>query len=147
MSKRTEEEWKALMMGYMDGELEPAETQEVHDRIARDPAFRAEYDALCGVCGKLQRVTPEEPDEAVLRRLWRSPGSRGIQTACWILILGGYAALIGLGLREFLSDEGEAPGPRIAVAAVVLGLAILLVHAILNRAFSYSQDPYRNIER
>ena len=64
-----------------------------------------------------------------------------------LMIIGGYAALIGYGLFEFFTRGKEALPVRTGLAAIVLGFLILLVQLIRERIKTYKTDPYKEIER
>ena len=147
MIPRSEDEWKALMMGFMDRELDLEETQLVNDRLARDPIFREEYDTLCRVCGKLDRLTYDAPDETVLKALWKSPYSRFAEWGAWILILGGYGFFLCAGLFLMLTSDDDAWIVKIPILALVLGVVVLFAQKLRERLLTYSNDPYKDIEK
>jgi len=63
------------------------------------------------------------------------------------MIIGGYAALIGYGLFEFLTSGKEELPAKLGLAAVILGFLILLVQLIRERVRTWQTGPYKEIER
>ncbi|HEY9174744.1 MAG TPA: zf-HC2 domain-containing protein [Verrucomicrobiae bacterium] len=138
---------KGLLVGLLDSELTPEETRQANDHLTRCAACRADYEQLRETTGKLSAITFTEPDDALLARVWKSPFSRLARNTSLVLIIGGYAALIGYGLFAFLTSGKEELPAKLGVAAIVLGFLILLVQLIRERITTYKTDPYKGIER
>lgn len=141
------ESFKGLLVGLLDAELTPDETRQINDHLTRCAACRAEYERLRETTGKLAAIPRPEPDDRVLAQVWKSPFSRLTRNASLVMILGGYAVLIGYGLFEFLSDGKEGLPAKTALAAIVLGFLILLLQLIRERVRTYKTDPYKEIQR
>jgi anti-sigma factor RsiW len=141
------EPFKGLLVGLLDGELTPDETRQVNEHLTRCAACRADYEQLRETSGKLAAISFREPADAVLARVWKSPYSRLARNTSLVMIVGGYAALIGYGLFEFLTGGKEELPAKLGLAAVTLGFLILLVQLIRERIHTYKTDPYKEIER
>ena len=141
------ERFKPLLMGLMDNELTEEELAEVNTHLQRCQACREEYDALVEACAGLKGVTFREPADDVLRALWKSPFSRAAHLAGVVLLLGGYALLVGFGLFALFTSGTEELVPKLAVAAIVIGLAVLLGSVIRERLRTWKTDPYKEVER
>lgn len=141
------ESFKGLLVGLLDGELTPEENRQANDHLTRCAACRTEYEQLRETTGKLSAITFTEPDDAVLARVWKSPFSRLARNTSLVLIIGGYAGLIGYALFELLTSGKEELPAKLGVAAIVLGFLILLVQLIRERIQTYKTDPYKEIER
>jgi len=141
------EHFKGLMVGLLDGELNADEAREINEHLGRCAACRREYEGLRETTGRLMAVSFQEPTDAALAQIWKSPYSRLARNGSLLLILGGYAVLIGYGFYEFLASGKEQWPTKTAVAAVVLGFLILLIQLVRERIKTYKTDPYREIER
>ena len=141
------EPFKGLLVGLLDGELTPDETRQINDHLTRCSACREEYEKLRETTGKLSAISFQEPDDVVLAQVWRSPFSRLTRNTSLILIIGGYAGLIGYGLFELLTSGKEELPAKMGLAAIVLGFLILLVQLIRERIRTYKTDPYKEIKR
>jgi anti-sigma factor RsiW len=141
------EPFKGLLVGLLDGELTPDETRQINDHLTRCAACRAEYEQLRETTGKLSAISFREPGDAVLAQVWKSPFSRLARNTSLVLIIGGYAGLMGYGLFEFLTSGTKELPAKMGLAAIVLGFLILLVQLIRERVKTYKTDPYKEIER
>lgn len=141
------EPFKGLLVGLLDGELTPDETRQVNEHLTRCAVCRAEYEQLRETTGKLAALSFQEPTDAVLAQVWKSPFSRLARNTSLFLILGGYAGLIGYGLFEMLTSGTKELPAKLGLAAIVLGFLILLVQLIRERIRTYKTDPYKEVER
>lgn len=141
------EPFKGLLVGLLDGELTPDEARQINEHLTRCEACRQEYEQLRETTGKLAAISFQEPGDAVLAQMWKSPYSRLARNASLVMIIGGYAMLIGYGVFEFLTSGKEAVPAKLGLAAVALGFLILLVQLIRERVRTYKTDPYKEIER
>lgn len=141
------EPFKGLLVGLLDGELTPNETRQINDHLTRCGACRTEYEQLRETTGKLSAISFREPDDLVLAQVWKSPFSRLARTTSLILIIGGYAGLMGYGLFELLTSGTKELPAKMGLAAIVLGFLILLVQLIRERVKTYKTDPYKEIQR
>ncbi len=142
------DERRAQLMGFMDGELTPEETADINNLLMRDAALRAEYESLCRACDKLERVQFDMPDEAELRKLWKSPFSSFLYRFAWLLILVPLAILIIVAGFQFLFNSGPfGLNAKTVVTAILIGLGTLLALVIYERVSTYSKDPYKDIEK
>jgi anti-sigma factor RsiW len=141
------EPFKELLVGLLDGELTPDETHQINTHLTRCAACRKEYDELRETTGKLATISFREPDDDVLAQVWKSPFSRLARNTSLLLIIGGYAGLIGYGLFEFLTSGMKELPAKMGLAAIVLGFLILLAQLIRERIRTHKTDPYKEIER
>ncbi|HMP83207.1 MAG TPA: zf-HC2 domain-containing protein [Verrucomicrobiota bacterium] len=141
------EPFKGLLVGLLDGELTPDETRQINEHLTRCASCRAEYEQLRETTGKLEAISFREPDDVMLARMWRSPYSRMARNTSLVLIIGGYAGLMGYGLFEFFTSGTKELPAKTGLAAIVLGFLILLVQLIRERIRTYKTDPYKEIER
>lgn len=139
--------FKGLLVGLLDGELTPEESRQINEHLTRCAACRQDYEHLRQTTGKLAALSFHEPTDAALAQVWKSPYSRLARTLSLGLVAGGYALLIGYGLFEFFSRGKEAWPAKVGLAAVVLGLVLLLALLIRERLKTYKTDPYKDIER
>lgn len=141
------EPFKGLLVGLLDGELTLDETRRINDHLTRCAACRAEYEQLRETTGKLSAISFREPDDVVLAQVWKSPFSRLARNTSLVLIIGGYAGLLGYGLFQFLTCGTKELPAKMGLAAIILGFLILLVQLIRERVRTYQTDPYKEIER
>jgi hypothetical protein len=141
------EQYRHLLVGLLDRELNPQETAEVNEHLVRCSECREEYERLRETSGKLETLTFEEPSDEELRRLWRNPFSRLSRVCGLFLVIAGYIALIGYALFELFTEGKEAIWIKFSIAAIVIGFIMLFILVVLERVKTYGKDPYREIKR
>lgn len=147
MSNNKCDQYKGLLMGLMDNELTPEETQEINSHLIRCEACRKEYDELQEASDKLKGITFTEPQDQVLQKLWKSPHSRLTRNTGLLLVLGGWLALVIYGLYEAFVTPDEAFFPKTMLAVIIIGFVVLLGSVIRERLKTYKTDPYKEVER
>jgi anti-sigma factor RsiW len=99
------------LSGYLDGELEPGRAREVEAAMERDPALRAEYEALAEadrewkLAGRLAGFVPET----------RVMGNRSVMPAAVLVLL--------VGLR-MMPKMGDVFAWALVLHAIVLAIAL-----------------------
>ena len=141
------EKFKPLLMGLIDGELTPEESAEVNEHLIKCEACRTEYEELRETAGKIEGVSFIEPQDEVLRKLWKRPYSRLMRNSGLFLVISGWIFLIAYALVEIFRDNQEPFLPKMAVAAVIIGFFILLGFLIRERIQTYKVDPYKEVKR
>lgn len=139
--------YKKLLMGLIDGELTSEETSEINKHLNRCSECRKEYEQLMNTGAKIKKVSFEEPQDRVLKNLWKSPFSRFAKASSLFMILIGWLALLIYGLIEAFRQTDEPVFPKIAAAAVFIGFIVLLITVIRERIRTYKSDPYKEVER
>lgn len=140
-------EIKPLLVGLLDGELTADEAREVNEHLMRCAACRAEHEHLRTTTGRLRALPYEQPSDAVLAAVWKSPYSRFARNASLALVLGGYALVIGYAMFEFFTSGREALPIKAGFAAILIGFLTLLALLIRERVKTFKTDPYKEIER
>ena len=138
---------KPLLSGLIDNELTPQERQDVVGHLGRCESCRQEQQQLIGADQKLQYLSFEEPDEAVYRKFWFNPVTRLMRFSALFFIIGGWGCLTVYGLYEFISNPNEPFVPKIGTAAMIIGGVLLFLVVLINRIRTYSNDPYKEVER
>jgi len=139
--------YKKLLMGLIDDELTSEEISDIQQHLTRCAECRKEYDELKRTGTKIKKVSFEEPQDKVLKSVWKSPFSRFARISSLIMIIGGWLVLLMYGLIEALSKGDEPVFTKIAVAAVFIGFFVLLATVIRDRIKTFQTDPYKEVER
>ena len=141
------ERYRPLIAGFLDGELAEAEAADLNRHLGRCAACRAEYETQREASQLLERASFREPTDKELARLWRSPYSRAAWFGGLLLSIGGWLALVLYGLVEFLRDRTVDLWPKLSLAALGVGVVLLLALALRERLHAAKDDPYKEIER
>ena len=142
-----EDRKKQLLMGLIDQELTTEETYEIQEYLRRDQSLRDELERLMETNDQLKQLGAAEFDEAVLRKLWRSPFNKGLRIMSYGLIVGGFLMLAGFAAWELLKNGNTHLFPVVASTGVGIGIIILLLQVIRDRLLVLKNDPYRGIEK
>lgn len=131
------------LMRYLDGELTPERVRAVEAALETSTELRREYVIFRRMKTDLQdmgaTMRPEHTVwDAVNRRLTRPVG--------WVLFLIGAVIWVSYGVYTYLTGA-VALWEKLATSAVVVGLAMLLVSALVDRWRDLKTDPYKEIQR
>lgn len=142
------EAMRAMISGYLDGELEPDERARFDRYREQHPEFQREIDEMRSVVEAADAFEPAPlPDEEwdafldnVYNRLERRTG--------WTLTIIGAVALLMIALY-FVVVIPWAPGyVKLGVELALLGLGILFISVLRQRLFMMKTDRYsRDIKR
>ncbi len=147
----TDEKYKIMLAGYIDGELTAEEKADFEKYLTRDPEIRKELQTF----QKLKEVTKAmkyaDIPEAVWDGYWQDLYRRMERGLGWIFLSLGIIALAVLGIfhfcRDFLFDAEIPIVLRLATVLTALGTIILLVSVIRERLFAWRRDRYREVQR
>ena len=131
------------LMRYLDGELPPGRAREVEEALETSTELRREYVIFQRMKSDLQEMgasMQHEPTvwDAVNRRLTRPVG--------WVLFLVGAVIWMAYGVYAYLTGA-DALWEKLATSAIVVGLAMLLLSAMVVRWQDLKTDPYKEIQR
>ena len=133
---------RQMLSGYLDGELDAKNRQLVEEHLAACADCRAEHDKL----KKLLEVTNEmrfkEPVQEVWDNYWSSIYNRLERTTGWLIFVLGGAALAAWAIYEFVTDPAIEAIKKILIGAPIIGLAVLLISVIRERAHKSKSDRY-----
>ncbi len=151
MERSTEDTYKPLLMGYLDGELTELERQRVEAHLLDCEECKTELLEF----GRLKEVTQNMhvfvPDDKYWEEYWSHVYNRlerkigWILTSIGIILLASYA-LYDLVLSVFVKNNIPL-AVRIGLLALVAGFCTLLVSVIRERIFLAKSDKYERIKR
>jgi hypothetical protein len=144
-------QYKDLMMGYLDDELDEAQKKafEEHIKSCRDCAAELEQ------FRKLKKVTDSvklaEPEDVVWEQYWSGVYNRFERGFGWILMsIAGIAMLIYGGFRaveEIVKDPTVSAILKVVILAFIAGIAVLFVSILRERLYFWKKDRYKNVRR
>jgi len=146
-----QERTRNLMMAALDGELSPAEHDELERALAADGALRAEWGRLRRVKEVTGAMGYSEPPSEVWDEYWTDVYRRLERRTGWILASAGALILCGwalwAGLEALLADHAMPLVVKIGIFALLFGGVILFVSVLREKLFTYRADRYREVRR
>ena len=146
---RSDEEYRVLISGYLDNELEPGVRAELEAHLEECPKCQRELDTLRRIfwgtsaafaAGDLPQETWDEFLDNVYNRLERKTG--------WVVFVFGALGLALFGAYVFLMEPWTSALVKVLVATPIAGLAILFVSVLRQRLENLKTDRYtREIHR
>ena len=145
------QEYKDLMMAYLDNELNEQQKRIFEEHIAscRDCAREM------GEFKRLKQMTDDvefvEPEDRLWQQYWGGVYNRFERGIGWVVfslagillvIYGGFTAI-----ENVIHDPSVSLLLKVGLLALLAGLAILFVSVLRERIYFWSKDRYRDVRR
>ena len=143
--------YKKLMMGYLDNELELEQKKAFEEHLASCPECKSELEEF----KRLKQITDEvslvEPEDKIWEQYWSNIYNRIERGTGWILfslaailllIYGGFKAI-----EEIIKDPTVDIILKAGLLALIAGLAILLVSVLREKLYFRKKDRYKDVRR
>ncbi len=143
--------YKNLMMGYLDDELELEQKEAFEEHLASCPECKSELEEF----KRLKQITDEvsliEPEDKIWEQYWSGIYNRIERGLGWILfslaailllIYGGFKAI-----EEIIKDPTVVIILKTGLLALIGGLAILLVSVLREKLYFRKKDRYKDVRR
>lgn len=145
------QEYRDLMMAFLDGELNEPDQQRFQGHLDQCPACKREFAEF----GRLKDMTDgmalAEPEDRIWEDYWGQVYNRAERSLGWILFsLAAIGLLIygGFECIENIITSGQvAMALKCILLVLIVGLAILFVSVLRERLFFWKRDRYRDIRR
>jgi hypothetical protein len=137
---------RALVMAAIDGEISAAERQELEALAARSAALQAEWARMARVKEVTVGMSLQQLPEEAWDRYWGSVYARLERGAAWVLLSVGAIVLAAYGawhaVGALFADTATPLFVRVAIAAMMVGGAILAVSVLRERIVMARRDQY-----
>lgn len=151
MSARTCEEYRVLLMGYLDGELDSPRRAELEQHLRTCTGCSAERGAYENLNRMVQAMNTYTESERAVDQYWKQTYNRAERSFGWILTGIGAVLLAGYGVfeasREFWTDPTVPLVVRVGAGAGGAGVLVLLVSLIRERLMLRKKERYTEVER
>lgn len=148
MNETEQETMRAMISGYLDGELDPGERARVDAYAAEHPEFRREIEEMRGLVKTAAHLQPPPVPDAEWDKFLDSVYSRMERRIGWILTFVGAAGLLVLALYFVVVIPWAPPLAKLAVEVLVAGLGILFLSVLRQRLVMRKHDRYsRDVKR
>ena len=135
-----------LLSGYIDGEL----TQQERQRVDIHSESCAECRQLRDELRDMRRDVGDAGLSEIGEDHWRErmndrtvQATRGIG---WLLLIGGFLAIAGIGIYEFVTDPSVGLVEKLVAAVIYGGFAALFVSVLRQRLIERKSDKYKDVE-
>jgi len=145
------QDYKELMMGFLDDELDREQIQRFQQHIAQCPQCAEELEEF----RKLKAVTDDmnlvEPEDRVWQQYWKNTYNRIERSIGWVFFSIAAIVLISYGgfkvIEGIIIDPGVEVTLKIALLAFIVGLAILFVSVLRERLYLRKRNRYKDVRR
>jgi len=139
-------EIRVLLMGYADGELGAEDRARVEEALAKDPELRRELAELKRL--KEATIGIDSVTDAEVEAFWGTVYNRLERRAAWVLLLAGFAGVVGAGCYLFFTHEWAHWSVKLAGASGLLGTTLLVWSVWRERRRALRHDRYsREVQR
>jgi len=144
-------DWKDMMMGYLDNELNDEQKRRFEEHLKGCPECTEELKEFRKLKAITDEVTLVEPEDKLWNDYWGGIYNRIERSIGWIIfsiaailliIYGGFRAI-----EEILEDPTVELIFKVGLLALLIGLAILFVSVLRERIFFWKKDRYKDVRR
>ena len=144
-------EWKDMMMGYLDNELNDEQKRRFEEHLKGCPECTEELKEFRKLKAITDEVTLVEPEDKLWQDYWGGIYNRIERGLGWIIfsiaailliIYGGFRAI-----EEILKDPTVEFIFKAGLLVLLVGLAILFVSVLRERIFFWKRDRYKDVRR
>jgi len=145
------EDYKDLMMGYLDEELSAEQIRHFEEHLTACKQCTAQLQEFRQLKAITDQMTLVEPEDRLWQQYWDGIYNRTERGIGWIIF--SVAAILLTIYGGFKSIEALIIDPtvglllKIAMLALLVGLAILFVSVLRERIFFWTKDRYKDVRR
>ena len=144
-------QYKDLMMGYLDDELDDAQKKTFEEHIESCKDCAAEFEQFKKLKNVTDSVKLAEPEDVLWENYWSGVYNRFERGVGWILMSVTGIALIIYGLFKMVEGIIKDPNVEVLLKIVILtfiaGLAVLFVSILRERLYFWKKDRYKDVRR
>ena len=136
------DEVRPLLSAYLDGELDREHRQLVEQHLSVCEICSAEYQKLEQLVEVTNEMRFKEPAKEVWDNYWSRVYNRLERATGWTIFIAGIVAWIAWGTYKFLTDPTIESVKKVVIAAPIIGVVVLLISVIRERAYKSKFDRY-----
>lgn len=144
-------EYKDLMMGYLDGELDNEQKNRFEEHIKTCRNCSSEFEQFKKLKSITDSVALAEPEERIWQNYWSGVYNRLERGLGWIMMsIAGIALLIYCGFKvieQMIEDPNISIALKITMLAFIAGIAILFVSVLREKLYFRKKDRYKDVRR
>jgi len=151
LNKRNCEDFKALLVRYVDNQVSPEEKAEMERHLAECEDCRADLNHLQNWKGVSRDMKNKLLPDMAWDEYWHHLYNRMERGISWILISIGAIIFLAIAVYHFiggvLTSAQISPLEKVGVFALALGFIVLLVSVLREKLMTRKQDKYKEIQR
>ena len=145
------EDYKDLMMGYLDEELSAEQIRRFEEHLTTCKQCSSQLQEFRQLKAITDQMTLVEPEDRLWQQYWDGIYNRTERGIGWIIfsvaailltIYGGFKAI-----EDLITDPTVGLLLKVAMLALLVGLAILFVSVLRERIFFWTKDRYKDVRR
>ena len=144
-------DYKDLMMGYVDGELDDEQRRRFEQHLSGCPECAGELEEFKRLKAITDEVTLVEPEDRIWQDYWGSIYNRIERGAGWIVFsIAAVLLTIYCGFRaieQIIRDPHIEVTLKVGLMALLAGMAILFVSVLRERLYFWKKDRYKDVRR
>jgi len=144
-------DYKGLMMGYLDNELDEQQKKQFTEHLDQCPDCKKELAEFTELKQLADEVALTEPTDELWQQYWKNIYNRFERMIGWILMSVAAIILLVYGgfrlIEEIIQDPTVDIVLKVGLVALIGGLAILFVSVLRERLYLRKKDPYKDIRR
>ena len=145
------DDYKDLLMGYLDNELSDEQRRRVEKHLAACSGCAGELEDFKKLKAITDEVTLAEPEDRIWQDYWSGIYNRIERGIGWIVFsVAAIALAIYCGFRaieELIRDPNVEMVLKVGLLALIAGLAILFVSVLRERLYFWTRDRYKDVRR
>jgi predicted anti-sigma-YlaC factor YlaD len=144
-------DYKDLLMGYLDNELNDEQKRRFEEHLAGCPECASELEEFRKLKTITDEVTLVEPEDKMWQEYWDGIYNRIERGVGWIVFSVAAILLIIYGgfkmIEELIKDPTVGMILKVGLLALIAGLAILFVSVLRERVYFWKKDRYKDVRR
>ena len=135
-----------LLSGYIDGELTQGSRQRVELHIDSCAKCHQAYEDLVRLQHDVGKMSFDELSQSEWSTIMNDMTVRSSRGTGWLLFVVGTLIIVTYGAFQFAVDDTVPALIKSSVAAIVLGIVLLLFSVLRQRLITSKTDKYRDVE-
>ncbi len=145
------QDYKELMMGYLDNELEQQQRKTLENHLASCWQCAGELEEFKKLKQMTDGVTLAEPEDRIWQQYWANVYNRIERGVGWVIFsLAGIVLVVYGGFKaieEIIRDPTVELTLKVILLAFIAGIAILFVSVLRERLYFWKTDRYKDVRR
>ncbi|RKZ25676.1 hypothetical protein DRQ26_05540 [bacterium] len=145
------DEIKALLVGYLDDEIDSEQRRRVEEHILHCKECAAEIEEMRKIREVLRKMSEPKMPDAFWQRYWNGIYNRIERQMGWILFSIGAIVLLVFAfyrlVQNFFLDPQVSIMPKLGIGIIALGAIVLIVSIFREKIFAMRNERYKEVER